>query len=60
MGKFKIEWTEEVWYRMEVEADSYDDAREKFWAGEYNLDNGTQTGGECQDSVEIEEIEEVA
>lgn len=59
MGKFKIEWTEEVWYRMEVEADSYDDAREKFWSGEYNLDNGTQTGGECQDSVEIDEIEEV-
>ena len=56
MAKFKIEWTEEVWYRMEVEADSEEQARELFWAGEYNLDEGTQTGGECQDSVEIEEV----
>ena len=56
MARFKIEWTEEVWYQLEVEADSEEQARELFWAGEYNLDEGTQTGGECQDSVIIEEV----
>lgn len=56
MGKFKIEWTEEVWNQITVEADSEDDAREKFWSGELDFEVVNITGGEIQDSVEIVEV----
>ena len=39
MPKFTIEWTNEDWYRMEVEAESKEEALDNFWSGEYNWDN---------------------
>jgi hypothetical protein len=57
MAKFQIDWTEEVWYRAVVDADSLEQAREKFWAGEYN-DDAHSYGMEVQDSVEIEEVDD--
>ena len=57
MATFKVEWTREVWYRSEVEADTLEEAREKFWAGDYDDDLDTITGSEIQDSVEYEEVE---
>ena len=56
MARFKIEWTEEVWNQITVEADSEDDAREKFWSGELDFEVVNITGGEIQDSVEIVEV----
>lgn len=56
MPKYLIEWTEELWYRMEVEADSRKDALDKFHAGEYDFDNANNYHVEMQDSVEIEEM----
>ena len=56
MAKFEIEWTEEVWYRKRVEADSKEDAMEKFWAGELDIDSSDSYGGEVQDSIEIMEV----
>lgn len=57
MAKFKIEWTEEVWNQITVEADSEEDAREKFWSGELDFEVVNITGGEIQDSVDIVEVQ---
>jgi hypothetical protein len=57
MAEFKIEWTEEIWNRVFVEADSVEDAREKFWSGEFDHEPVDVTGGEIQESVDIEEVQ---
>lgn len=57
MAKFQIEWTEEVWYRKQVEADSQEEAMEKFWTGELDIDSSDSYGGEVQDSIEITEVD---
>jgi hypothetical protein len=56
MAKYRISWTEELWYRMDVEADSMDEARDKFHAGEYDFDLAKNTNVELQDSVDIMEV----
>lgn len=55
MPVYKVEWTEEVWKATTIEADSLEEAREAFGAGDF--DEEIVTGGEIQDSVEIEEVE---
>jgi len=55
MATFKVEWTEETWYRNYVEAESEDEARDKF--AEYECFEGAEVFGiEVQDSVLIEEV----
>jgi len=56
MARFKIEWTEEIWNRVFIEADSSDEALEMFWLGEC-FETAQNCGYEIQDSVEIEEVE---
>lgn len=53
MATYRIEWTREVYYEAEVEAESFADATRKFWAGEVE---GWTTGNEIQDSVEVTEV----
>lgn len=55
MARFKIHFTEEVWGYLTVEADSKERALDMFWSGEHDSTQ-TITGGEIQDSIEIEEI----
>ena len=57
MTKYAVEWTEEVWKRVVIEAESEDQARELFWTGAYDDTFEYVTGGEIQDSVTIEEDE---
>jgi hypothetical protein len=57
MPKYVIEWTNEDWYRMEVEAESKEAALDNFWSGKYNWDNATTTGGEVQENVDVWEAE---
>ena len=57
MSKYTISWTEELWYRMDVEADSKEDALDKFHAGDYDFDNAKNTDVHLQDSVDIWEVE---
>lgn len=52
---FRVDWTEEVWKTTTIEADSLEEAREAFWSG--GFDEEFITGGEVQDSVQIEEVE---
>ena len=58
MAKYMIHWTEELWYRMEVEADSKEEALGKFREGEYDFDNAVNTNVETQDSIQIFEVTE--
>lgn len=57
MGKYMISWTNENWYRMDVEAESEQDALDKFWSGKYSWDNAFIFGEEVQDSVDIWELD---
>ena len=53
MAKYLIEWTNEDWYRMEVEAESEQEALDNFWSGEYSWANAAIIGGEVQENVDV-------
>ena len=53
--KYYVEYTEEAWYRIEVEAENREEARKKFYSGEIDLDNAYQFGGQISDGISIEE-----
>lgn len=57
MARFKIEWTEEIWNRVFVEADSRNEALEMFWLGEFDWQSVKNIGVEVQDGVDVEEVE---
>ena len=56
MARFKVEWTEETWYRNYVEAESEDEVRELFAQGDC-FEGAEVFGIEVQDSVQIEEVQ---
>ena len=56
MPTYKIDWTREVWYRSEIEAESFEEAREKFWIGDYDDDKDEIFGSEVQENIDIEEV----
>lgn len=60
MPKYKIEYTIERWYRIEVEAESEAQAREMFYNDEidYQTHPTKDLGSELQDSVSVTEVEE--
>jgi hypothetical protein len=59
MPKFRISYTTEDWWRLEVEAADIDEAMDKFHAGEYNHDDAVlKDGGYLQDSVDIRPLED--
>lgn len=59
MPTYQVEWTREVWYRSQVEAETLEEARERFWAGDYDDDSDTIFGSEIQDSLEFREVEDL-
>lgn len=56
MARFKIDWTEELWQQVYIEADSEEQARELFWQGEFDNQLIELYGTEVQDSVLVEEV----
>jgi len=56
MARFKIDWTEELWQQVYIEADSEEQARELFWQGEFDNQQIELYGTEIQDSVLVEEV----
>ena len=58
MSKYSISWTQEIWNRATIEANSVEEAREKFWLGEFDISGTKETGAEIQDGIDIEELEE--
>lgn len=59
MPTYRIEWTEETWNRLEIEAETEEEALELFHMGEFDYQAVKITGGEIQDSIEIEEVEDL-
>jgi len=59
MARYKVNYTIERWYAVEVEANSEEEARQKFYDGEYE-DDSRDIGSELQDSVQVEELEEAS
>jgi len=54
MPRFKIEWTEEVWYESFVEADDESQALDKFLLD--GVPDDTAAVGSCiADSIEVSE-----
>lgn len=56
--EYEVRWTLEKWYKVAIEADSPEEAEEKFHNGSYDFDKEELYGAEVQDSVEVREIEE--
>jgi hypothetical protein len=57
MAKYLVSWTEEDWYKMEIEADSIDDAFDNFLAGDYDRKQAILTeSGILQEGVDIMEV----
>jgi hypothetical protein len=55
MPKYEIQWTDELWYKLTVEAESEEIALDKFLSNEYDLGDADLFGSELQDSITIEE-----
>lgn len=57
MAKYLISWEESVWYDLEIEAESYSDALDKFGANEYDREDVTFVGQEIiADTIEVGEV----
>ena len=56
MTKYLVSWTEEDYLNILIEADSADEAREKFYNYEFDGLKILHVGTELQDSVEVEEV----
>jgi hypothetical protein len=58
MPKYRINYTIERWYRIDVEAESAEQAREMFHTDkiDYFTSPTKEVGSELQDSVQIEEL----
>ncbi len=55
MPKYRIKYVYERWYDLEIEADSIEDARNKFDTADFK-EEPRLVGGELQDSVLVEEV----
>jgi hypothetical protein len=58
MATYTVHWTIEEWYRMDIEANSEEEAYEKFMEHDFDYDDGKHVGSELQDSVMVEERKE--
>lgn len=57
MPKYEIEWTEEYWFRVKIEANTEQEAMDKWSNGDYNQELDPY-GVDIQDGVDIRLIEE--
>lgn len=56
MNTYKISYTLEHWYSVEVQADNEEQAKELFWRADFDQSSEKLTGLEIQDSIDIERI----
>jgi len=57
MTKYRISFTTEDWWRLDVEASNIDEAMENFYNGDYQGEAVLAEGGYLQESVSIEPME---
>lgn len=59
MAKYEIEWTQELWFRITVEAENEQEAIDKWSAGDYDgYDTLEHYGMDIQDGVDITKLED--
>lgn len=56
MAKYLISFTEEDWYHVIIEAESRLEAKDKFWAQDYDLETIVHVGTEIQEDIDVEEV----
>jgi hypothetical protein len=56
MAKYLISFTEEDWYNITIEADSLEEAKDKFWSQDYDHEDIRHTGTEIQEDIDVEEV----
>ena len=57
MPKYRISWEESAWMDLEIEADSKQEALDKFHANDYDREDLATVGQEwIPDSIDIEEL----
>ena len=56
MPRFLISFTEEDWYNITIEADSLEEAKDKFWSHDFDLEDIVHTGTEIQESIDVEQV----
>ena len=57
MPFFEIAYTDESWKRAVVEANNEEEARDKFWSGDFDTTKIRVVGGEIQESIDIDELD---
>ena len=57
MAFFEISYTDESWKRAVVEAKNEEEARDKFWSGDFDTTKIRVVGGEIQESIDIDELD---
>jgi hypothetical protein len=55
MPNYKVQWTEETWYKAEVSAETIEEAYDAVLSGEY--ESLVELGRDIQDSIEVEIID---
>jgi len=56
MTKYLISWTEEIWQNVVIDADSEQEAMDKFWSVNFDTESVKIFGGEVQEGVDVEEV----
>jgi hypothetical protein len=56
MAEFVVSYTEENWYRVIIEAETEQEARDKFWEFDFDQESAKLTGEEIQDGIDIERL----
>lgn len=58
MDKYVVSWTEEIWQRVVIEAESGDHARELFLSGEFDTDTVKVTGSDIEVDCVVRKVKE--
>jgi len=56
MAQFLVSYTEENWYRVVIEAKDEQEAKDKFWEFDFDVESAKLTGLEIQDGIDVEEL----
>jgi hypothetical protein len=58
MSEYKVEWTNEEWFKVTIEAENEEEAMEKFWRGDYDSSLQELTGNAMQESLSVELLDD--
>jgi hypothetical protein len=56
MAKFAVYYTERTGYRVDIEAEDEQEARDKFWEFDFDANSVEHCGEDIEDGVFVEEL----